>query len=110
MKNPLVVSAVLAAVLIAGIAASVPWRGKPEAGVVTNSPPPPPSPPLPKPKPATPVKPMHKPVAPKPKSADSCAKLKTAEAFLTQAQLEAEAKKRGATPDQVRAAQKACSA
>lgn len=62
--------------------------------------------PLPRAKP----KPKAKTAAakPLPGSSYTCDDIKLAEALLSQQRIEAEAKKRGATPDQVHAAQKAC--
>jgi hypothetical protein len=108
--KPIFAYAAVVVTLLVGIALSVPWQGKPEPVIVASAPP---APPLPKAKPAIPVKSVHKPAAkaaPKAKAAYSCTDLKTAEAFLTQAQLEAKAKERGATAEQLRAVQGKCGA
>lgn len=104
MPRMYAVYAIIVAALVAGIAASVPWHRQPAPVIVAAAVPAPA--PLPKPKPEIPVK--AKPRRAAPKQAYSCADLKLAASVLTQAQIEAKGKEHGATPDQVRAAQRAC--
>jgi hypothetical protein len=100
--NALIITAAAAVVLLAGILASAPWHREPPPAVIA-----PPAivvPPLPKPRPPAKSERKSKP----PKIAYSCADMKMAEAIFTQSQMEEKAKERGATPEQLHAAQRGC--